>query len=1357
MTSGQYGDSVDLSPAQCKAARALLGWSQSDLAQRAKVATSTVADFERAARTPVTNNLEAVKAAFQANGISFAMGGAIVGPLPTFQTETLVPRHEQRPVRWIDETALNAWAAPISTREEFPDLMRRLLLAKYGYGTHLRFPASGAIQLKGWDAQTNVPSRDALIPSGQAGWEFGVNRGIREKADSDYENRVRAAPATELSSMTFVFATPRYWGAKDDWAAKRRAEGIFRDVRVIDGVDLAQLLEQTPSVSLWLAQKIGRVPEGIRLLRNAWQEWAFSTAIPLSEQLILTGRDECSTQIHRWINDSASAIGLRGESVEEVIAFLYASLSEYPSDIFDAYQSRVVVVDTPQAARDIADVPVPLIVVLAEMDPGVSNLLVSKGHHVFQAYGSGIAASDRVPTLPRIGRNALREQLLAMLPSSHTRLDEDRTKNLARDAGGSLTVLRRLMEPAPGQKPPVWSRTDQARAIIPMLFAGAWNDENDLDRAIVSGLAGVPYPEVQATLTKALTLAESPVRKVGSIWKVASPRDAWLRLSRFMISPDFETYEKSLLTVLATDDASDVEPDWFAPRLPKYSEELKQGLVETAVLIGVFGKLQPNVPNLEERASKIVLALFDNADGKRWRALGPFMKELAEASPDAFLSAVDKSLRSNTQAIMALFEAKNDLWGKRSKHSNLLWALEMLAWSEEYLPMVTAALLQLAKLDPKQDNYSNRPENSLRQIYLPWFPQTNVPLTDRLAILDGMRARFPDEMWKLTLALYPKGHDHVSHGPTPMWRSFDPERPLEVVTNGVVWAAAEATAGWIVEDVGADYQRWEAVLNRLSDFAPEVRSALGEKVVPAGLAMPAMDREKFREKLRFQIHRNREFSHAGWSIPEPELASLERAYFALEPSDPYWKVSWLFRDYSVPMLNPPGTDFREAERLSFEARKEALIQLHGGRDWTVTRKLVEIDPEVKPRLVGAALAEAAEDGWTWQVWTDLLASGDEIGREIAAAAIESLGQKGSVDLTERLIARAEVEHWPDQSVATVMRSLPKDKGLYDWVERSSPNVQGLFWRHVWHHGLDLESRGLPWIITNLIAHERPYSAAELLHRHLKDVDSRIIVAVLESILKTQDSSAAEGNESVMVQYYVEHMFEQLDHEKNLPSDQLATLEWQFLNLLDNSKRPPRMLLSQLSTSPEFFVELLSLMYRAEGEEPVEIEDDDDRARVKNLAHHAYTLFHMWKLLPGQTGERINAEELNRWVDSARTLSSAAGRGDIADVKIGELFAFSPDDPDGTWPHSAVRSVVERIASDRLESGIHVGVHNKRGVTTRGIFDGGDLEREEVAYFRGMAKRVRLTSPRTAALLEKIARSYEHEARHFDDEAARRDW
>ena len=58
-----------LTPAQCRAARGWLDWNQKDLADKASVSMSTIRDFESGKRTPITNNLEALRRAIEAAGV----------------------------------------------------------------------------------------------------------------------------------------------------------------------------------------------------------------------------------------------------------------------------------------------------------------------------------------------------------------------------------------------------------------------------------------------------------------------------------------------------------------------------------------------------------------------------------------------------------------------------------------------------------------------------------------------------------------------------------------------------------------------------------------------------------------------------------------------------------------------------------------------------------------------------------------------------------------------------------------------------------------------------------------------------------------------------------------------------------------------------------------------------------------------------------------------------------------------------------------------------------------------------------------------------------------------------------------
>ena len=62
---------MSINPAQCRGARGLLGWTQSDLSEASKTATKTIADFERGAREPYPRTLEDVRGALEKAGIEF--------------------------------------------------------------------------------------------------------------------------------------------------------------------------------------------------------------------------------------------------------------------------------------------------------------------------------------------------------------------------------------------------------------------------------------------------------------------------------------------------------------------------------------------------------------------------------------------------------------------------------------------------------------------------------------------------------------------------------------------------------------------------------------------------------------------------------------------------------------------------------------------------------------------------------------------------------------------------------------------------------------------------------------------------------------------------------------------------------------------------------------------------------------------------------------------------------------------------------------------------------------------------------------------------------------------------------------
>lgn len=62
---------MSITPAQCRAGRALIGWSQERLATASKVAKATVANFEAERREPYPRTLADIRKTLEAAGVQF--------------------------------------------------------------------------------------------------------------------------------------------------------------------------------------------------------------------------------------------------------------------------------------------------------------------------------------------------------------------------------------------------------------------------------------------------------------------------------------------------------------------------------------------------------------------------------------------------------------------------------------------------------------------------------------------------------------------------------------------------------------------------------------------------------------------------------------------------------------------------------------------------------------------------------------------------------------------------------------------------------------------------------------------------------------------------------------------------------------------------------------------------------------------------------------------------------------------------------------------------------------------------------------------------------------------------------------
>lgn len=1343
---------AELTPRHVRAARALLAWSQQDLAKAAGVATSTVADFERGRRTPVANNAQAIRAALAAADIRFLPTGAMIGAAAP---DTAPSAQRGVPVRWVSAVEISSWADRVDAAFNLPTLLAYLVRATHGAGAMLRFPSDEGVRHSGWDGLTAIPAGSVYVPVGKTGWEIGCQRSnIAQKATEDYRKRTLLPAPLDPVDAAYVFVTPRHWPQKDEWAKARQEEGIWREVRAYDASDLVHWIEQNPGVGLWLAARLGKRPPGTSELNDLWQEWSHATRWPLTKALVLSDRHQDVNEVLQWLERAPSVLSLQSTTTDEVAAFFHATLDSLPEDMASAYRARCLVATTATSARALANSQASLILVLIEPEPGLAKLLAARGHHVLQAYDERETSRGEVRVLARPSREGIANALTA------SGIAEPRARSLARDSARNLSVLRRLIPSAPGRVPR-WAHEVPPRALLAALLAGGWDEAMQADRTKLEELSGQPYEAVAGALGSYVGELDSPLQKIGSTWRVSSPMDAWFLLARHLTGFDIARFEAAAHAVLGSADPRfEMSPDkrWMAAAQgirPDYSGLLRRGIGQVLILLAIWGTQVRTVTDAAMRADAIVEKLLRDADPHRWWSLSRDFRLLAEASPKAFLSAIEDSLDQTDPPIRSLLRVDGEGAFATEHISDLLWALESLAWSAELMPGVSRALARLDAIDSTPGRYMNRPANSLKEIHLLWNPQTYAPLDQRLRVLDMLRKQEGDAAWRLMLAILPCGRDSATPSPMPRWRDFSVDT-IEVVTNNLIKRGASEITERLLADVGVTAARWSSLLGRFSDLTPNLDAGLDALTLAEQKIADKADRSALWTGLRRVLHHHRQFPEAKWAMPSEVLDRMEVIYDRFAPIDQLERTAWLFGT-SVALPRPSKVGWEAEERDIETARKQAARKLFSEGGVTAVMALARLVG--LPAYLGKALYESGLSESELDVLLEsTVRSDDDHERNVGHGLIASLFSERNESWALALITRANEEAWGHDALLTILRGLPFQRWTWDRVAEAGVEIEATYWRRapvLWSK----DSADVAFVIRKLIDVGRARHALGLAGRGDEvDLPSALLVEMLKKAMYEPLDSDGDADEARTFQYCIATVLEMFDERNDVGRDTLAELEWAYLPLLKYSERPAKVLLEVLSERPAMFIEALSKVFKASEESGILDAEPADPEHSRTVAERAYQLLELWDRLPGTRDDgTVDGEILEAWIKEARILARKAGLDDKADDHIGRMLSASALGLDGNWPAEPVRDVIDLFRSKPMVEGFRIEKSNRRGVTVREPREGGNLERQEAANYRKWAKAIGLEHPHTAKALGLLADSYEEDALRHDEDAKRMDW
>lgn len=1248
---------------------------------------------------------------------------------------------------------LTLWADNVAARSALPALLRRLVNSTGFDLTGVDFPAFDNAQRKGWDGYVEAGAPTQWIPQGKSGWEFGCDKTPKSKAESDYTARVGSVDAKERAQTTFVFVTPRNWHGKKDWAEEKKAQGDWKDVRVYDASDIEQWLEQSAPVQIWFAERLGKPTTGYRSLSQCWNGWAPVGEHTLSPSLFAPAINSYVETFSRWLDrEPGQPFIVAADSRNEALAFLACLVA---SEKLTSRRSGddAIVFDTADAVRQLSTASPGTFTAIAARPEIERELtpLFKKFHCII------VRPRNAVDADPDVSLDLLRAEDFENALKDMG-IERDAADRLARESARSPTILRRRLSHPGTTRTPEWAKdTEMARKLIPAVFVGAWQASSKADREIVSLLSETSYENFETVLPRALLFDDPPLWSLGQFRGVTSKIDALFAIAATITEKDLRDFLIAAEYVLSErDPALDLpeEDRWAAGMYGKvrdHSAALRSGVCETLVLLAVHGNtlfFHRLGFHAESEINALIRRLLTPLDLEKFQSQNGDLPNYAEAAPDVFLELLSNDLRSDNPVVMGLLKpVDNSIFGSSPARTGLLWGLENLAWNPANLLRVVDILARLCSREI-DDNWANKPEETLKSIFRSWLPQTGASLEERIKAFDYLVKQYPDVGWKICTAQF-RGYSEVGHySHRPRWRS-DASGAGQAVTvgerNKFISHAVELTLSW----PSHNEKTFGDLLERLSVLSDEHQAVVWSLIESWAENSASEDNKaKLREHIRKHALSRR--SRKG-GVSKENAANAVMVLEKLLPADLVKRHTWLFASHwvepSYQEYQDEDFDHQNRNKLIHDQRLAALKEIWQARGFDGICDL--LTGSGAPFIIGDLMGEILKRSKATQEF--VLACLDNKTQALQPKLADCLqGLLRRKDNASQLAALVGVtkQTLGDDKALRLFLSMPFNETTWRMLDSEPEERRKSYWEQVHAYWADHSPEETNEIVDRLLETGRPAAAFNVLHLDWKKIETSRLKRLLHALVTTNTEAMVRGGLSA---YDISEAMAELNRRPGVNPDEMAQLEFIYLRVLEDSEHGIPNLERQISETPSLYVQALAFAFKRsdDGQDPEEFRVAPER--VEDMARSAYELLDRIRRIPGTADNgMINADRLKDWLKDVRKQAADIVRADIADDRIGQLLSKSPADEDGVWPCRAVCEAMEWMSSASVAGGFHVGTRNSRGVHWRG--EGGDQERDLASNYRDWGRKLAYEFPYVTSVLHNIADSYEREAQWQDADA-----
>lgn len=888
----------------------------------------------------------------------------------------------------------------------------------------------------------------------------------------------------------------------------------------------------------------------------------------------------------------------------------------------------------------------------------------------------------------------------------------------------------------PGSIKSNWNQHPNTSSLVYANLLGEWDEKNEADIKVLRSVIKEDYDIWLGKIREVLQHPNSPISLANGLWQVTDRKSVWQALGSRLYDDDLDRFKQLAISVLTERDPQFDLPinDRYAAAIYKkvlsHSHLLRHGIAETLALLGNQPDVLINCTHgkPETIAVLAIRDLLATADWWLWGSLNNLLPILAEAAPKEFLDAVQNTLDQSPCPFDELFLQEGDTV---TYLTGLLWALETLAWDEDYLVRVCVIFAELITHDPG-GKWSNRPAKSLATILLPWLPQTTAPIDKRKVVLRTLQRESPAVSWKLLLSLLPN-QGQISMGThKPSWRNTIPDDWEKGVSQQDYEELVSCCAELAVSMANNDIVKLTELVGYLDKLPPPAFKEILEHLSSEAIGdQPEDERLVLWDKLTNFVAKHRRFSDAEWALTSELVSQIEAVTVKLAPKQPLNLYRRLFKRFVIDHNDESG---HEEQRQKLDERREQAIK-DILADTGIDGVIHFAESVESPFDVGCSLGVIAEAQIDAIILPDFLETANKEFAQFAHGYVCGKYYKHGLEWADDL----NKSDWTVAQVALFLNCLPSIEQVWHRATAWLGTSEKEYWRIANVNGYPADS-DIGIAIDKLIEYGRPHAAIDFLYgmayRNYPLDKARSIKALLTGLSSTESSNEMDA-------YHVCEIIKVLQNDANTDPDDLFRVEWAYLPLLeDYHGASPKSLENRLATQPEFFCEVIRLVYRStkENEAQKELTEQD-----KAIATNAYRLLEKWRTLPGtQSDGFFSGEQFTQWLNQAKKMCAESGHLEVALRWIGTVLFYCPPDPQGLWINKAVADALNAKDAEIMRNNFSSAIFYPGG--TRSVDPTGETQRQLAQKYRQQADEVENCGyQRLAATLRELAKDYDFDA------------